>query len=282
MEHFSALVLLLGPKLIEKGLLPKHKQLLGDVREIRRICQEMIRETEASQEKENNLLNMLLKLRNKGNPEDLITDEEILGEFIGLFGAGTDTTSHLVGSAIYFLHRYPQIFEKVKKEIDEVFADLSKVDIESVNKMSYTTAFLKETLRCGGPTGCLFTRRAMKEDDLCGIKVKKGTLVNFYHELFYSSEKYFSNPTEFTPERWLDDSFYSKDGVKSESYAFLPFSAGPRNCIGQHLGMIEARILLGFFVKTFGFSFPENYKFVMMQRFTYEPLDPLLVTLQPN
>ena len=282
MEHFSLPVMIFGPKLIEKGILPKHKQLLNDVREIRQICQGMIKETEMNQEKENNLLNLLLEFRHKGNPEERLTDEDILGEFIGLFGAGTDTTSHLVGSAIYFLYRYPNIFEKVKKEVDEVFGeDLRNVDIERINKMSYTTAFLKEALRCGGPTGCFFTRRAVKEDDLCGIKVKKGTMVNIYHELFYSSEKYYSNPQEFAPERWLEDSFYSKDGVKGESYAFLPFSAGPRNCLGQHLGMIEARILIGLFIKTFNFSFPENYKFIMMQRFTYEPLDPLLISLKP-
>jgi len=63
-----------------------------------------------------------------------------------------------------------------------------------------------------------------------------------------SNPKYFENPTVFDPERWTNNK-----GL-SEPFSFLPFSGGTRNCIGQHLAMIETRIILVHFLKNFQFA----------------------------
>ena len=278
-EIISPSSLLLGTKLIHANILPRHKKLNAGVAEMRAICREMIAETERSKDKQKNLLNVLIDLRSGDSPDDRITDEDIIGEFVGFFVAGTDTTAHFVASALYFLWKNSDCLEKVRNEVDAEFSDVSTLDINNINKMNYTTASLKETLRLGGPASVLFGRMAIKDDEICGLKIKKGTLVNANFDLLLKSEKYFSNPTEFVPERWLDDPLYNNDGFKKEPYAFTPFSAGPRNCVGQHLALIEARIVLGMFIKTFNFSFSDDYKLVLTQRFVYEPLDPLLVTL---
>jgi len=145
--------------------------------------------------------------------------------------------------------------------------------------MEYMTAFLKETLRLGGPTTGFFYRAPIKDDNLCGFHIKKGTIVNFHPDIYYCSEEYFPNHKEFRPERWLEGQ--EQNALKAEPYAFIPFSAGPRNCVGQHLAMIEARIMIALFIKTFKFEFPEDYELKMVKRFLYEPLNPLLVTLKP-
>jgi len=279
---YSLSFLLFGVKIVKANIFPSHKKINRDAAAIRQRCREMIEETERSAKKEANLLTHLLALRASGKEEDGITNEEIVGEFIGIFVAGTDTTSHLVNSAIYFLWKHPEIYAKVKEEVDREFADPSKVDIENINRMEYTTAFLKETLRLGGPISTNFTRMATRDDDLCGLKVKKGDSVVFLKDLYFRSEDYYSKSLEIHPERWLNDSSFDQDGFKNEPYSFIPFSAGPRSCVGQYLGMIEARIILALFIKTFKFSFPEDYKFVLVPKFTFEPLHPLMVTLEPK
>jgi len=279
-EFFQPSTILFGTKLLKANVLPRHKKLNKDVVDLRNTCSEMIRETELERnqdnsKKENNLLGLLLDMRETDNLEDRLTNEQVTGEFIGLFMGGTDTTSHLVNSALYFLWKNPEMLTKVREEVDREFNDLKTLNIEGINRMDYTTAFLKETLRLGGPVSCLFTRTASKDDDLCGIKIKKGTHVDVNPGMCFTSDEYYVNPTEFNPERWLNN-----NSKNLNAYAYLPFSAGPRNCIGQHLAMIEARILLALFIKTFKFEFAKDSDFTLVQRFTFEPIKPLIVSLQ--
>ena len=281
MEALSLPYILFGPRLVKANILKKHKELNKGIVEIRKRCMEMIEETEKSNKKEDNLLGVLLDLRRSGDAQDRLTDEQIVGEFLGLFGAGTDTTSHLVNSAIYFLWKYKEVYQKVKEEVDREFENMEDLSMEKINKMEYMNAFLKETLRLGGPTTAYFFRAPVKDDNLCGMNIKKGTIVNFHPDLYYSSEEFFPNHKEFRPERWLEGNSHEQNALKAEPYAFIPFSAGPRNCVGQHLAMIEARIIIGLFIKTFKFEFPEDYQLKMVKRFLYEPFDPLMVTLTP-
>ena len=280
-EALTISYVLFGPRLVKANIFPRHREMNRRMKELRGICTEIIQEAQRSDAKENNLLGLLLEMRKSGQEEDRMTDEQIVGEFVGLFGAGTDTTSHLINSAIYFMWKYPHVFERVKREVDQTFGDLGNISIESINKMEYMTAFIKETLRLGGPTTAYFFRTPVKDDNLCGYKIKAGTVVNFHPDVYYSSEEFFPNAKEFNPERWLSEGSYTQTKLKTDPYAFIPFSAGPRNCVGQHLAMIEARLIIGLFIKTFKFSFPEDYQMKFVKRFLYEPLEPLLVTLQP-
>ena len=205
--------------------------------------------------------------------------EEIVGGFMGLFIAGANTTSNVVSVTLFYLFKHPEVFAKVKEEVDKEFVDPSNIEIDSLNKMNYLTATLKETMRLGGPIGNLFCRVVVKDDEICGVKVKKGTRVNFCHDVLCKSDKYFSNPEKFAPERWLNDSEYRKDNIKNEPFAFLPFSGGPKVCIGQNLAMIEAKIIVSLFIQTFDFRFPEDYKLIRKQTSSYVARDPLLVDL---
>jgi len=121
----------------------------------------------------------------------------------------------------------------VKEEADREFADLGKVDINAMDRMDYTTAVLKEALRLGGPVASLFDRTIVKDDDLCGVKVRKGDMIVVWQDLLFTDEKFSSQPREFLPERWLNTSGFGQDGFKNEPYSYIPFSAGPRNCVGH-------------------------------------------------
>jgi len=116
-------------------------------------------------------------------------------------------------------------------------------------------------------------RRITKDHKLKDIYMRKGDMLNV--DFFYNSYNptYFQEPDTFDPERFLDK------GKTQDAYAFTPFSAGPRNCIGQHLALIEARVILAEFLLMFDFSLKENYNLTMDFKFLYEPVNPILVDL---
>jgi len=276
---FSPLVTILGLNFARKGILPSHKQAMNRVRSLKELLRKMIDEERKSTFSEKNVLHSLLELQ---KTEKAYTDDDIIGEFAGMFVAGTDTTAHAISLATYYLWKHPEKYERVKEEVDREFKDVTKIDLECLNRMEYTTAVLRETLRLGGPAGFLFNRIAIKDHNLLDLKIKKGTLVTGAINLVHFNEMYYSNPFEFIPERYLPDGPFPNDGWKQEPFSQLAFSAGPRNCIGQYLAMIEGKIVLGMLVKMFKWEYPKDYKLKMILKFMYEPADLLESDLIPR
>lgn len=276
-EFFSPSILsiIFGPNFYKTNILERHRKLNKSIKELRIQSKDMLNSVRASGKREKNLFWALIDDSLTGEP-DCLNDDQILSEFIGLFAAGTETTSYLISTSLYFLWKYPDVFEKVKAEVDKTFKDVNSLSLESVNQMEYMSCFIKESLRMGGPSAVLHPRVTIQDDELGGVKIKKGTMINYYHFAFYLSEKYFSDATEFKPERWLPK---SAEGYKTDPFSYIPFSAGARNCIGQHLAQIEAKMVLGMFIKTFDFKFPKDYKEVFIQRGMYQPYEPLVATL---
>jgi len=142
--------------------------------------------------------------------------------------------------------------------------------------MDYLTSAVKETLRIATPVPWILMRDSLEDHSVGDIKIKKGTLVKCeFFPSFYST-KYFEDPEEFKPERWMDAQ------NKIDPYAFIPFSAGSRNCIGQHLAILEAKIIISEFLEKFDYKLTEGYQMRTGLRFLYEPLDPLKLILTPK
>mmetsp|Transcript_17440 Transcript_17440/g.15328 ORF Transcript_17440/g.15328 Transcript_17440/m.15328 type:complete len:132 (+) Transcript_17440:734-1129(+) len=117
--------------------------------------------------------------------------------------------------------------------------------------MDYMTAFLKETLRMATPSIEILDRVALRDHTLGEYKVKKGTIVNLALVCNHFDEKYFEDPEIFKPARWIDSETRTMKSVKADPFVFIPFSTGAHNCIGQHMAMNEAKIILSLFIKKF-------------------------------
>ena len=137
-----------------------------------------------------------------------------------------------------------------------VFQDIAKhaprentpeITIESIEKMSYFNAFMKEVLRLYPPAGIII-RYNMKEENLKGVKVPAGTKMVIPIHLLHRHPKYWKDPEEFQPERWMGEEHPS-----SHKHAFMPFSNGPRNCIGYFFAEVEAKLLMAPLIRHFLF-----------------------------
>jgi len=187
--------------------------------------------------------------------------QDLVDSIKTFFFAGHDTTSSTLAYCYYLLHRYPEAQRALTAELNEFFplgtcaAERIKQDPHIINRLEYTTAVLKETMRIFPPASTL--RQANSKypathmdftDPQTGTRLtlEDATIWPVAH-LINRNKRIFPKPMEFIPERFLADRtpFPDADLFKpAGKNAFQPFSVGPRNCIGQELAMIESKIVL--------------------------------------
>lgn len=222
---------------------------------------------------------MLLKTQSdqaKDGSYTVYSDEDIIDEFVTFFIAGMDTTGHLAAMVLYLLTQNTEHFEKIQKEVKELYNRTDIPTMDAINDMQYTHAFIKEILRIYCPSTGTFPRVVLQDHVIDGIPVRKGTLIKSNLMYNHFNAKFYDKPLEFIPERWLDK------GQKNDPFAYLAFSGGPRNCIGQHLTLVETKIIMAEFMNMFSYTVDPNFKVRMTVRFVHEPYDPMIMTLTPK
>jgi len=273
---------LLGDKVLKKIPIGPHVKLMKDIEDFRSLCVEIVQEKKkrfkekklANGDKDwKDMLDGLFDHVEKYTSDDHFSDSDIVDEFITFFSAGMDTTAHLVSLSLYYLTLHPKYLEKVTEEVDQLYKDGETLTIDNIQKMDFIMAFLKETLRVGNPAPLIFPREALQDHYLEDVKIRKGATVTVGIVGNHLADSYFKDADNFYPERWFGDS------QMKDAYAYIPFSGGARNCIGQHLSLIEAKIIVCEFVRRYHFKMRENYKLRMTVRFMHEPEDELEMNL---
>ena len=189
--------------------------------------------------------------------------------------AGHDTTSSTIACVFYLLHQHPDCHAKLLTELDAIFGqhrdsaaigEQIRANPYLINKLDYTTAIIKETLRLFPPASTLrdvdapspsqpFTKHITDPDSGTLYPLSGFTIWPVAH-LIHRNADFFPNPTSFIPERFLPDSTpfqHAKLFTPAGKDAWRPFEKGPRNCIGQELAMVETKVILAMTVGAFGF-----------------------------
>lgn len=180
-------------------------------------------------------LDILLKASVDGVP---LSDMDIREEVDTFMFEGHDTVTSGISFALYLLSRNPHIQTKLFQEIREVFGDDRErsVTYRDLSNLKYLDLVIKETLRLYPSVP--FIGRTIEEDTAIGqgrvMPVNSGIIINFF--LMFRDSKLFNKPNEFIPER-----FENPNEQTFHTYAYTPFSAGSRNCIGQKFAMLEMK-----------------------------------------
>ena len=147
--------------------------------------------------------------------------------------AGSETTATLLSGAVYYLlapTTSPHILARLKEEVRNAFSNDEDITMISVNSLSYQLAVLDESLRLFPPVVGTTSRITGKEGAvIAGHYVAKNTLVSVPQYSAYVSERNWTRPDEFIPERWLGAEEFKND----KRSVLQPFHVGPRNCIGR-------------------------------------------------
>lgn len=173
---------------------------------------------------------------------DLDKEQVLVSNAFLLFGAALDTTSSTLTFAVHYLLKYPHYQDKIREEITNVVGEENNLTFESIQEMKFLDKFLYETLRNKHPFGHILERICTKDYLIPGTNytVKKGEVVNFtmvYEKMKVENNSSFYNPAEFDP-----DNFDSSNNP--DSFSFLAFGQGPRNCIGKRYAMMSMKIAI--------------------------------------
>eukprot|EP01016_Furgasonia_blochmanni_P035995 TRINITY_DN4051_c0_g1_i1.p1 TRINITY_DN4051_c0_g1~~TRINITY_DN4051_c0_g1_i1.p1 ORF type:complete len:526 (-),score=108.26 TRINITY_DN4051_c0_g1_i1:29-1606(-) len=287
----SLLSWIFGSNILKLGLTKRDREIIRRVNEMRECAQEAInqRKKEIEAEKaqpdaqKSTRRDMLQIILDKNAPlskdhPDYMNDREIIDEFMTFFAAGLDTTANLITHMTYFLSRNPNVQQKVLEEIKTVLKgkkhDDEWVSQEVLSSMKYLEAVVNETLRLLSPSGNIFTRVATEDHELGDLKIKKGTTVlvpvGMLHCLTDVEDTF-----TFRPERWLGDEMN-----KQHPFTFVPFSAGLRNCIGQHFARQEAMVVVTEFIRNFEITSDPDFKVRLRPRLSVGFADPFMLYLQ--
>jgi cytochrome P450 len=176
-----------------------------------------------------------------------LTNEELRDEVKTFVMAGHETTSTWLHWALFALSKFPDIQEKVYQDIlrhSGGKSDMSQVDMDCIDQMEYVNAFLNEVLRLYPPVG-IFVRVNSHQENLGGYTIPPRTRLIISPHLVQRHPHYWDDPDVFQPERWIHDNAEEKDKFNERiRFAFLPFSAGGRNCIGEKFATMEAKLIL--------------------------------------
>ena len=163
--------------------------------------------------------------------------------------AGHDTNATSLIWTLYLLGQNIKEQNKLIEEIDEVFPSSSFfVSSENLRSLPYMEMVIKESLRMFPPVS-MIARRISETTVLDGNKLPAGTNCSIMIFAIHRNPEFWKNPTHFDPER-----FNLENSSKRHPFAFIPFSAGPRNCLGQKFSMNEQKVILSKFFKKFTVS----------------------------
>nr|AHL88998.1 cytochrome p450 3049E2 [Brachionus koreanus] len=254
---------------------PEKRNLIKDIRQsIRNLRKfsaerltEIIKDFEETSYMSKTILSNILS-RAKSN--DDLDFELLIDDFVTFFIAGQETTANALTFCIFELGQNEQVLNKLKIEIESVLGGKKEISNEDVSRLVYTNAVFKEALRKWPPIAA-FSRTTTEEIEICGKKIPANTWFYVSPFVMARSEKYFPQPDEFIPERFLNEHPFSKEN-KITSYTYFPFSLGPRNCIGQNFAMLEGKLVLAKFIQHFDFILDPNQSLNVVERTTLKPV----------
>ena len=191
-----------------------------------------------------------------------MSEDDVRANIVTFIGAGHETTANALTWTLYLLSRAPDWRDRVECEIDALF---DSADTGALDHLPVTKAVFEEAMRLYPPAATL-SREAINADTLAGRHIRAGTVVTVSPFVLHRHKLLWRDPDGFDPSR-----FIGAERETIDRFAYLPFGAGPRVCIGMGFAMHEGVIALAHLLKTFRFDLAQGHVVEPVQRITLRP-----------
>jgi len=184
------------------------------------------------------VLGMMLAARDEqvGSTGATFSDSEVHDNCVALFGAGHDTSATALTWWIGLMAAHPEIAGRVRQEAGIALVN-STTQFDAVENLPFLNATLKEAMRLYPPSTAVFSRSALRDVRIGDVDIGKGSLVIIPIWTMHHDKRWFPEPDEFQPERFMP-------GAQTiPRSAYMPFGAGPHFCLGQQFALTEMALI---------------------------------------
>lgn len=215
---------------------PGNRRFLKAINRIDAIIYRIAQERRASGTDTGDLLSMLIEAQDDDGSH--MSDRQLRDEAVTLFVAGHETTALALSWTWYLLSQHPDVEARLVAEIHDVLGGHAP-GVADLPQLRYAEQIIKESMRLYPPVWMVSPRLALRDVTIGGYHMPAGTILAIAPWVIHRDPRFYPDPERFDPDRWLPERSQTLP-----KYAYLPFSGGPRICIGNSFAMMEAVLLL--------------------------------------
>ena len=219
---------------------------------------------------------LLGHLMDARDPEtgEAMNDRQLRDEVMTLFLAGHETTANALTWSWYALSQTQAARETLDEELRRVLGGRPP-GVEDLPELTYAAAVLKESMRLY-PPAWMISRNALQDDTLGGHAIPAGAILLLSPYVLHRHPDFWERPGSFEPER-----FVGARGAAIPRYAYLPFGAGPRQCIGREFALQEAQLALAYLAQRYRLELVPGHPVVPQPMITLRPKFGMWMRLHP-
>ena len=241
---------------------PAMKQVRRAARQLDTIAYRIIGERRANGHMNGDLLSLLMQARDEDGSG--MTDQQLRDEAVTFLLAGHETTALSLSWALYLVSMHAEAEQKLHEELRQVLGGRVP-NFSDMPRLRYSERIIKEAIRLY-PPGWAVARTALRNCEVGGYQLRRGDNVVISQWCMHRDARFFVDPLKFDPDRWSPERAQSVP-----KYAYFPFGAGPRGCVGQSFATMEAILLLATISQQFRFSVVPDHPVVPMPSVTLRP-----------
>ncbi|HWZ59531.1 MAG TPA: cytochrome P450 [Gemmatimonadaceae bacterium] len=250
--------------LLERMPLPWVRRLQRARERMNELLYGMIRERRASGIDRGDLLSMLLLAQDTEGGGGGLTDSQVRDEIITLLAAGHETTAVALTWTWCVLARQPSVLARLQAEVDAVLGDRPPT-VADLDRLTYTRNVFAEGMRLYPPAWAI-GRRAIRDVTLGPYRVTAGSLVVVSQHLVHRDNRWYIRPRQFDPDRWAPEVEATRP-----KFAYFPFGAGTRVCIGESFAWMEGTLVLAAMAQRWTMRHDPTHRVEQMPVITLRP-----------
>lgn len=235
--------------------LPKQLRFRQARADLQRIVDELVALRERTPSATGDDVLTRLIASTEAEAEARVGQQRMRDELVTLLLAGYETTASTLGWTFHLVDRHPEVGERLHEEAVRVLGDRLPT-FEDLRSLRYTSMVIEEVMRLYPPVWML-SRRPQADDEIGGYHVPAGTDVLVCPYTLHRHPEFWDRPERFDPDR-----FDPARAAGRPRYAYLPFGAGPRFCVGNHLGLMEATFVIAMISRELRLSTVPGYRVV--------------------
>jgi len=252
---------------------PGHRRLRRALLDLDRVVLAIIEKRRREPGEHDDLLAMLMEARDADTGESM-SSRQLRDEVMTFVLAGHETTAVTLAWAVHLLESHPEVEAAVRREVRSALGD-RRPELADLRNLALVRRVIDETLRLYPPLSALH-RQAIAADEIGGVPIPPRGLVFLLPYITHRDPTVWPDPERFDPDRFLPEAV-----ERRHRFAYFPFGAGPRLCIGNEFALMEAQIALAMMLQRWRFEPVPGRPVSSEVRITLRPTDGVWMRLRP-